>query len=137
MDRRTFFGLIPMAAVTSKAMGADFIKSEGPIYRGYRIWEWTGWKPAQGNSLYRGQWLAAPLNSSGKYIPTADLTRERPLLYVSVPGGAESYLLGNVFDIHLYRGQREIEMRTPDHIKERERRKGLRRMFRLIDRTVS
>lgn len=137
MDRRTFFGLVPMAALTSRVMSADFTKSEGPIYRDYRIWEWTGWKPAQWDSLYRGQWLAAPIDSSGKYIPMAEVTQERPLLYVSVPGGAEPYLMGNTFDVSLHQGQREIEMRTPEHIKERERRKGLKRMFWLIDRTVS
>jgi len=135
MDRRTFVGLIPMAALTSEAMGADYTK-HGPAYKGYRIWEWTGWKAAQGSSILRGQWLAAPLGPGGSYIPLAEIGKRRPLLYVSVPGGEGPYLTGDMFDIGLKDPQREIEHHTSERRKERERRKGLRRMFRLIDRTV-
>jgi hypothetical protein len=136
MDRRMFLGLIPTAVVTGKAMDANYAKNEGPVYKGYRIWEWTGWKPAQGNSVYVGQWLAAPLDATGHYMALEQLNDVRPLLYVSVPGAAESYRAGGTFDITCYEGQKMIERRTTEHVKERERRKGLRRMFRLIDETV-
>jgi len=155
MDRRAFLGIIPTAALTSKAMGVDFTKistSEGPIYRGYRIWEWTGWKPAQNTSTLVGQWLAAPVDENGNYFspdgPSAQKTgiaSYRSLLFVSVPGAEGGYGLKQgmiyppegAFDNSLRRGQILIEKRTPEHIKERERRKGLKRMFRLIDETVS
>lgn len=137
IDRRAFLGIIPTAALTSKVMAADLTKistSEGPVYKGYRIWEWTGWKPAKDTSTYVGQWLAAPLDRAGKYIPMADVTKERPLLCASVPGYASAYVMGDYFDVSVHRGQIQIEARTPERVKERERRRGLRRMFRLIDR---
>ncbi len=137
MDRRTFLGIIPAAALTSRAMRADYAKSDGPIYKGYRIWEWTGWKPAQANAVQVGQWLAAPIDADGAYYRLAKLPSNRPLLMVSVPGEEGPYDVGSRFDISVKRGQRMIDKRTPEVIKERERRKGLRRMFRLIDRTVS
>lgn len=151
MDRRIFLGLIPTAAVAGRAMGADYRKSEGPIYKGYRIWEWTGWKSAQNNSSLVGQWLAAPVDENGDYFspdgPSAQKTTVssyRSLLYVSVPGAEGGYGLkrGKIyppvaaFDITPRRGQILIEKRTPERIRERERRRGLRRMFRLIDETV-
>jgi len=138
MDRRSFLTIIPLAATTSKAMAADY-ETDGPGYKGYRIWEWTGWKTSWEQSILRGQWLAAPIGPGGSYIPLAEIGKRRPLLYVSVPGGEGPYLTGDVFDIGLkdLHGQKEIDKRTPEHIKERERRRGLKRMFRLIDRTVA
>ncbi len=138
MDRRTFLGLIPTAAVASRAMDAEIMRSEGPIYKGYRIWEWTGWKAEQGNISLVGQWLAAPLDISGRPIPyEVHKEQKRTYLYVSVPGGEGPYAPADTFDISVHADQRLIERGTSEKVKERERRRGLRRMFRLIDRFVS
>ncbi len=145
MDRRSFLGLIPTAAVASRVMDAEIMRSEGPIYKGYRIWEWTGWKGTQSNVSQVGQWLAAPLDIYGKPIPYRVLKEYRhnledipkPYLYVSVPGGEGPYAPGWIFDISVHPGQELIDKRTSEKVKERERRRGLRRMFRLIDRTVN
>ena len=130
LSRRKVLGAVlaaPVAvmAATRKPDMPEWPSFEAPVvYKGWKIWEWTGWKPSQETDVLVGQWLAYKGRAKSEWR----------YLYTSAPGSQGEYERGGLFDITPQKGQKVIMWPSSSKAdKEEAKREAYDRMIRLID----
>jgi hypothetical protein len=100
-------------------MGIPMFEKE---YRGWIVWDWSGWKAGATRDFLVAQWLARKGEGQAERF-----------LYSSSPGTASDYRPGERFDIDLRSGQSWIYNTSSDNEKARQQELAYGNLVRLID----